>query len=53
MIYWDRRPKELEVKKALHIQTAAEELLNQDAGLEVSGCWLTTLEKSAADRGNM
>ncbi len=51
VIYWARRPKELQLKEALHIQTAAEELLKQDAGLEVSGCWLTTLRKNAADRG--
>ena len=48
-----RRPKELQLKETLHIQTAAEELLNQDVGLEVAGCWFTTLKKrqSAADRG--
>ena len=42
-------PKELQLKEALHIQTAAEELLNWDIDLEVPGCWLTTLEKSAAE----
>ena len=51
MIYWARRPKEFQLKEALHIKTAPEELLNQDVGLEVSGCWLTTLRKNAADRG--
>ncbi len=37
VIYWARRQKELQVKEALHIQTAAEELLNRDVGLEVPG----------------
>ena len=46
-----RRHKELQLKEALHIQTAAEELLNWD--LEVPDCWLTTLEKSAVDHGKV
>ena len=40
-----RRPKELHLKEALHIQTLTEELLNQDIGLEVPGCWLTALRR--------
>ena len=40
-----RRPKELQLKEALHIQTSTEELLNQDIGLEVPGCWLTALRR--------
>ena len=46
------RPKELQLKKALHIQTSTEELLNWDIGLEVPGCWLTTLRRQGTtDRG--
>ena len=45
VINWARRPKELQLKDALHNQTATEELLNWDVGLEVPGCWLTTLKK--------
>ena len=51
MIDRDRRPKELQLKETLQIQTAVEELRNWDIGLEVAG--FTTLKKrwSAADRG--
>ena len=47
------RSKELQLKEALHIQMATEELLNRDIGLEVPGCWLATLKRkrSVADRG--
>ena len=45
------RSKELQLKEALHIQTATEALLNRDIGLEVPGCWLAILKRkrSAAD----
>ena len=47
-----RRPKELQLKEALHIQTSTEELLNWDIGLEVPGCWLTALRRQGTiDRG--
>ena len=47
-----RRPKELQLKEALHIQTSTEELLNRDIGLEVPGCWLTALRRQGTiDRG--
>ena len=37
-----RRPKELQLKEALHIQMSDGELLQWDTGLEVPGCWLAT-----------
>ena len=40
-----RRPKELQLKEALHMPTSTEELLNQDYGPEVPGCWLTALRR--------
>ena len=47
-----RKPKALQPKEALHIQISNEELLNQDIGLEVPGCWLTALRRQGTtDRG--
>ena len=45
-----RRPKELQLREALDIQMSTEELLNQDIGLEVLGCWLTALRRQGATR---
>ena len=46
-----RRPKELQLKEALHIQMSDGELLNQDTELEVTGCWLATV-KTRQDKTN-
>ena len=40
-----RRPKELQLKEALHIQMSDWELLNRVIGLEVPGNWLPTLKR--------
>ena len=41
-----RRPKELLLKEALHIQmTPAEERFNRDGGLELPSCWMATLRR--------
>ena len=40
-----RRPKELQLKEALQIQTSDGELLNRDIGLEVPSCWLATMKR--------
>ena len=48
-----RRPKELLLKEALHIQmTPAEERFNRDAGLELPGCWTATLRRLQGGAGS-
>ena len=41
-----RRPKELLLKEAFHIQmTPAKECFNRDGGLELPNCWTITLRR--------
>ena len=42
-----RRPEELLLKEAIHIQsTPAGELLNRDGGKGIPKCWMATLKRS-------
>ena len=46
MVDQARRHMELKVKEALHIQmTPTEERLNRDSGLDLPGCWISTLKR--------
>ena len=41
-----KRPRELPLEEAFHIHmTPAEERLNRDTGLKISGCWVAPLRK--------
>ena len=46
MVDMARHPRELLRKEAIHIQmTPAEERLNRDTGLELTGCWVAALRR--------